>query len=202
MGKINPGLYSSEAQDWMTPPDLVDALLRFENRGTFDLDPCCSRTNIPALRHFLEQDVDGLGIPWGDGLVFMNPPYGNVLKHWMEKAWREYQKGAKVWVLIPARTETVYQHDFGLAQAGFAVFLKGRLRFVRNGDFVPHIQQFLDFGGLECQLEDEEEEILQSDGVAPFPTMLLYFGDDWAEKAQRWIANPPLRGTLMSCYRG
>lgn len=198
MGKINPGLYSSEAQDWMTPPDLIEALLKFEGRKSFDLDPCCSRQNVPAKRHFLEQEKDGLSLPWGHGLVFMNPPYGNVLKLWMEKAFKEFNKGARVWVLIPARTETVYQHDYGLARAGFTVFLKGRLHFVRNGDIVPHIQQFLPFfDDSVCQPEEDTQE----DGAAPFPTMLLYFGDDWQEKATRWAKKPPLKGTVMSAYR-
>ncbi len=197
MGKINPGLYSSEAQDWMTPPDLIEALLKFEGRKSFDLDPCCSRRNVPAKKHFLEQDTDGLSLPWG-GLVFMNPPYGNDLKFWMEKAFKESNKGSRVWALIPARTETVYQHDYGLARAGFTVFIKGRLHFVRNGDFVPHTQQFLPFFEEGCEPTDEDTS---DDGAAPFPTMLLYFGDDWKKKAARWAEKPAIKGTLMTAYR-
>ena len=199
MSKINPGLYSSEAQDWMTPPHLITALLDFEDETLFDLDPCCSRRNIPARTHYLEQDVDGLTWSWvtreGRNLVFVNPPYGNVLKLWMEKCWKEFNKGCSVWALIPARTETRYQHDFGLTRAGFTVFLKGRLHFVRNGDSVPHIQQYLQLFEDEWEPPTTEEK---EDGAAPFPTMLLYFGADWKEKAWRWQKRPPMEGTLMT----
>lgn len=170
MSKLNAGLYASETHTWMTPPALVDALLAFEGRKAFDLDPCCTEENIPAKAYYKSGLFDGLFQPWG-GLVFVNPPYGNELKKWLEKAAKEsLYPGCRVWALIPARTETQYQHDHGLAQAGFTVFLKGRLHFLLNG-------------------EDK--------GSAPFPTMLLYYGNDWKEKAKRWVQNPPLKGTLM-----
>jgi hypothetical protein len=174
MSKLNAGLYSSEDQTWMTPPALVDALLRFEGRKAFHLDPCCSVKNIPAHVHYTHPNFDGLALPWLTGvdetLVFVNPPYGTILQKWMRKLNTEVMMGCKVWALIPARTETKYQHDDGIAIARFTVFLKGRLHFLKNG-------------------EDK--------GSAPFPTMLLYYGDDWQEKAERWIQNPPLAGTLM-----
>lgn len=169
MSRLNAGLYSSDDQTWMSPPELVNALLAFEQRICFDLDPACTVANIPALKHYFSTEFDGLAEPW-NGLVFLNPPYGNVLKDWMRKAYEEHQKGARVWLLLPARTETRYQHDYGLTKAGFTVFLKGRLRFLQNG-------------------EDK--------GTAPFPTMLLYFGSDWQEKAQRWVKEQPVAGTLM-----
>jgi hypothetical protein len=178
MSKINAGLYSSEDHTWMTPPALVDALLRFEGRKGFDLDPCCSVKNIPAYVHYTHPDFDGLALPWLTGvdetLVFVNPPYGKKLARFMAAIHGNMMAfssfGLKVWALIPARTETQYQHQWGLKSANFTVFLKGRLHFLQNG-------------------EDK--------GSAPFPTMLLYYGDDWQEKAERWIQNPPLDGTLM-----
>jgi DNA N-6-adenine-methyltransferase (Dam) len=195
MSKINSGLYSSEVQDWMTPPHLVDALLAFEGRTMFDLDPCCSRRNIPALRYYLDGYCDGLVESWGHStLVFVNPPYGTALKLFMEKIWKEFNRGCKIWTLIPARTETNYQHDYGLARAGFTIFLKGRLHFLRNGDEVPQAQQTL---SLFCDVLESIPAREDKDGAAPFPTMLLYFGNDWQEKMHRWLEKPPLEGTLM-----
>lgn len=170
MSKLNKGLYSSEYHGWQTPPSLVNALLAFESRIAFDLDPCCTVANIPAFTHYFHPAHDGLALEWGNRLVWVNPPYGNVLKDWIKKCYTESLKGSRVWALIPARTETQYQHDYGLTKAAFTVFLKGRLRFLQNG---------------------------QDKGTAPFPTMLLYFGQDWEEKMQRWIIEQPLPGTLM-----
>lgn len=171
MSKLNKGLYSSESHTWQTPPELVNALLAFEGVESFDLDPACSTNNIPAYMHHYHPDFNGLALPW-NGLVFLNPPY-NTIKDWVKKAYEESLQGAHIWALLPARTETRYQHDYGLTKAGFTVFLRGRLRFLQNG---------------------------VNKGTAPFPTMLLYFGDDWMIKAQRWAKEQPLQGTLM--FRG
>ena len=54
--------------EWLTPPELVSAL------GKFDLDPC-SPINRPwdtAKKHYTILD-DGLTQPW-DGKVWCNPP--------------------------------------------------------------------------------------------------------------------------------
>lgn len=170
MSKLNAGLYSSESHTWMTPPALVNALLKFEGVDQFYIDPCCTEKNIPAKLHYQHPYMDGLALAWS-GLVFMNPPYGNALKDWIQKAYEESRRpGCAVWALIPARTETQYQHDYGLTKAGFTVFLKGRLHFLQDG-------------------EDK--------GSAPFPTMLLYYGQNWRDKSARWISKPPLPGTLM-----
>lgn len=159
----------------MTPPDLIEALLAFEGVERFDLDPACTERNIPAWRHIQYPEKDGLIESWGHPskdhtLVFINPPYGDKLKLFMEKICFEIANGCRIWALTPSRTETRYQHEFGLTQANFTIFLKGRLKFLQNG---------------------------QVKGTAPFPAMLLYYGDDWQEKAARWIESPALKGTLM-----
>jgi hypothetical protein len=196
MNKLNESLYSSEAQDWMTPPFLVNALLKFEGRRVFDLDPCCSRNNIPAVVHYIDGQFDGLAEHWmqehnASSLVFINPPYGDALKWWMEKCWKEFNRGCRIWALVPARTDTVYQHEYGLTRAGFTVFMKGRLCFVPNGEPVTRAQLAL------FDLEVKQLE-LKEDGTAPFPTMLLYYGNDWQDKARRWNEKPPLEGILMT----
>jgi site-specific DNA-methyltransferase (adenine-specific) len=187
MSRINSGLYSSADQTWCTPPDLIQKLLAFEEMDHFHLDAACSDFNVPATFYYRKDGLhsrkmqinDKCGLtgdweltaPFDSSLVWLNPPYGKALQLFIKKAYEESLKGCRVWALIPARTETVYQHDYGLTQAGFTVFLKGRLHFLQDG-------------------EDK--------GAAPFPTMLLYYGDDWKEKAERWVKNPPLKGTLMT----
>jgi len=179
VSKINPGLYSSERDDWMTPPELVNALLEFEGRTEFDLDPCCSEKNIPADVHYTYPEHDGLALPWTGvmtrtvPLVWVNPPYGDLLSKFMQKMSEEADAGARIWAIVPARTEAKYQHEHGLVRAGFTVFMKRRIRFIKPGG------------------EPDPK------GSAPFPTMLLYFGDDWAAKAVRWELSPAWPGSLM-----
>jgi len=63
--------------EWLTPPEIVAAL------GKFDLDPC-SPINRPwptAEKHYTIED-DGLFLPWF-GRVWMNPPYGKQMNHWL-----------------------------------------------------------------------------------------------------------------------
>ena len=183
VGKINDGLYSSESHDWLTPPELVNALLAFEGRAEFDLDPCCSERNIPADMRYAHPEHNGLALPWSgvltnySPLVWVNPPYGNLLAKFMAKMAEEAEKGARIWAIVPARTETRYQHEHGLVKAGFTVFMKKRICFLRPGFDAPTAPT----------------------ANAPFPTMLLYYGDDWAEKAVRWEFEPAWPGSLMIC---
>lgn len=102
MSKLNSGLYSSDDHTWETPPELVQALLEFEGRENFDLDPCCSSKNIPAKRHFIDFEENGLIEPWGlDRLVFVNPPYGDCLKLFLKKINQETRYSNKMRFLCP-----------------------------------------------------------------------------------------------------
>lgn len=65
----------------------------------------------------------------GGGRVWCNPPYGRKIGKWVKKAYDEYkQNGTTVVMLLPARTDTRWFHDYiyGVAEI---IFIKGRLRF-------------------------------------------------------------------------
>lgn len=63
--------------------------------------------------------------------VFMNPPYGREIKHWIKKAYEESKKpNTSVVCLIPARTDTTYWHDYIFGKAKDIRFLKGRVKFI------------------------------------------------------------------------
>lgn len=66
------------------------------------------------------------------GAVFCNPPYGREIGKWVAKAAREAEKGATVVLLLPARTDTAWFHDFLYGRAEIR-FLRGRLRFCIDG---------------------------------------------------------------------
>lgn len=97
--------FSSETNDWATPQDLYDKL---NSVFSFTLDPCATDANHKCDRYFTEAD-DGLTQSWDGERVFMNPPYGREIGHWVKKA--SEIKGGLVVCLVPARTDTRWWHD-------------------------------------------------------------------------------------------
>lgn len=63
--------------------------------------------------------------------MFCNPPYGRAIQDWVRKGYEESQKpGTTVVMLIPARTDTSYFHDYIFhGKADEVRFLRGRLKF-------------------------------------------------------------------------
>ena len=114
---------SMGTDEWLTPPDILGKL------GRFDLDPCAPvlarRPWSTADRHFTIED-DGLACKW-HGRVWMNPPFGREAIKWMRRL-AEHGDGV---ALIPARTETAmfYEAVWGVADA--VLFIQGRPHFYR-----------------------------------------------------------------------
>lgn len=66
----------------------------------------------------------------GGYTVFCNPPYGRQIYDWVKKCYQESKKpNTTVVMLIPARTDTKYFHEFIYHQAKEIRFIKGRLKF-------------------------------------------------------------------------
>jgi len=67
----------------------------------------------------------------GGYTVFCNPPYGSEIKNWVQKCSEEAKKDNTIVVmLIPARTDTKYFHEFIYNKHGVEIrFIKGRLKF-------------------------------------------------------------------------
>lgn len=84
----------------------------------------------------------------GGGPVFCNPPYGREVGKWVRKAYEEAQSGTTVVLLIPARTDTTYFHDY--------IYGKAEIRFVRG----------------RIRFEDEDGTIY---APAPFPSMVVIY---------------------------
>ena len=59
--------------------------------------------------------------------VFCNPPYGREIGKWVKKCYEESSL-AFVVMLIPARTDTSYFHDYIYHKAEVR-FIRGRLKF-------------------------------------------------------------------------
>ena len=134
--------FTSLKDDWETPQVLFDSL---DARYHFTLDPCSTHENAKCSKHYTAED-DGLSRSWAGEVVFCNPPYGRQIGTWVKKCHDEAAH-ATVVMLIPARTDTAYFHDFIYGQARIE-FLRGRLRFERGGEPAD---------------------------AAPFPSMLVFF---------------------------
>lgn len=146
-GVGSPAL-TSERTDWETPRELFDRLDRFWH---FDLDVASSDENALCANHFTVKD-DGLAQRWSGHRVWCNPPYGRDIGRWVEKAYRETRDGVTLVVmLVPARTDTRWYHDWIQGKAAEVKFLKGRLKYTLGG-------------------------VVQNS--APFPSMLVRWGGE------------------------
>ncbi|MCS4277924.1 site-specific DNA-methyltransferase (adenine-specific) [Mycetocola sp. BIGb0189] len=151
MGTVNSGLFTSSTDEWPTPADLFETL---DREFQFTLDPCANADNAKCERYFTVDD-DGLSQRW-DGAVFMNPPYGRQMRHWIEKAYRSARDGATVVALIPARTDTTYWHQF-VMRAAEVRFIEKRLHFSSQ------------------RHDDRVAEGKASAHNAPFPSVVVVF---------------------------
>lgn len=142
---LNQGLFSSEKQDWCTPQQFFDEL---DAEFHFVLDAAATHQNSKCKRCFTPED-DGLIQNWDmGGAVYCNPPYGKEIGLWVKKAYEEAQKGTTIVMLIPARTDTKYFHEYIYHKAEIR-FVKGRLKFT-NENGTPK-------------------------GTAPFPSMVVIY---------------------------
>lgn len=129
---INNGLMSSKTDEWATPQAFFDELNKEFN---FTLDPCATHENAKCPRYFTKEE-NGLLQSWKGERVFCNPPYGKQIGEWVKKCAEEAEAGALVVMLIPARTDTKYFHDY-IYQKAETRFIKGRLKFNDCGKPAP-----------------------------------------------------------------
>jgi site-specific DNA-methyltransferase (adenine-specific) len=135
---LNETLLSSKSNEWGTPQDLFDELNQEFN---FTLDPCSTNENHKCTKYYTIED-DGLSKDWSNEVVFCNPPYGRSINKWVQKAYKESQKGATVVLLIPARTDTSYWHDYIFPYAKDIRYIRGRLKFVNRVQDKPQPAPF------------------------------------------------------------
>ena len=131
---MNEGLFSSNTNEWATPRQFFADL---DAEFHFNLDPCATDENHKCARYFT-QEQDGLAQDWAGSRVFCNPPYGRAIADWVRKCWQESRKpDTLVVMLIPARTDTAYFHDYIYKQAREIRFIRGRLHFNESKSGAP-----------------------------------------------------------------
>jgi len=133
MSKNLKPLMSSNDMSWSTPQDFFN---KINKEFGFTLDPCATKKTAKCKKFYTEKD-NGLEKDWGGEIVFCNPPYGSAIKHWVEKCHNEAKKkNTKVVMLIPARTDTIYFHEY-IYHKSKIKFIKGRLKFGDSKNSAP-----------------------------------------------------------------
>jgi site-specific DNA-methyltransferase (adenine-specific) len=144
MSKALDVMYSSKSNEWATP---IDFFKELDSEFHFTLDPCSDETNYKCEKHYTMRE-NGLLQNWGGERVFCNPPYSEI-GAWVEKAFREGHKDNTIIVmLIPARTDTKYFHDYILHRSEIR-FVKGRLKFGEGKNSAPFPSMVVIFRGAK-----------------------------------------------------
>lgn len=122
---MTSALTSSIADCWETPRALFEAL---DEEFSFRLDAAASAENTKCP-HYYDIEADGLASDWGDGPVWLNPPYGRQIAPWMDKC-ADYAErgGGTVCALIPMRSDTAWFHRSVMRASELRLF-RGRIRF-------------------------------------------------------------------------
>lgn len=131
---MTAGMFTSRTDEWATPTATFAAL---DAEFRFNLDPCATDSNHVCPDYYTKED-DGLTKDWGGRRVFCNPPYGREIGKWVKKCYEESQKPDTLAVmLIPARTDTAYFHDYIYGKAREIRFVRGRLHFNESKSAAP-----------------------------------------------------------------
>ena len=126
-------MFSSKTDLWETPKDLFDKL---NKEFHFALDVCATPENAKC-EEFYTKEQDGLKQPW-KGTVWCNPPYGRQIGEWVRRAFLASVSGSTVVMLLPARTDTKWFHDYIYERNNVEIrFIRGRLKFGGNKNSAP-----------------------------------------------------------------
>ena len=124
-------MFSSKTDLWETPQYLFDKL---DSEFYFDADVCALPDNAKCKKYYTPEQ-DGLSQPW-TGVCWCNPPYGREIGKWVEKAYNSAKDGALVVMLLPARVDTRWFHDYIYNKAEVR-FIRGRLKFGKSKNSAP-----------------------------------------------------------------
>lgn len=132
-------IFSKNTDNWETPQSLFAEL---DREFHFTVDVCASEENAKC-KTFFSKVQDGLQQKWS-GVCWCNPPYGRQIAKWVEKASEAASHGNTVVMLIPARTDTKWFHEYVYGKTEIR-FLRGRVKFggsVHNAPFPSMIVIF------------------------------------------------------------
>lgn len=124
-------------QDYQTPPEFLDAVLRRYSIRDFSIDLAASAMNRVTDRFYSEAD-NALVQPWGVGAgwAWCNPPYAHI-GPWVKRAYEQSREpDRRILMLLPAGVGSNWFRDWVHGKAKI-IFLNGRLQFVGTPDPYP-----------------------------------------------------------------
>lgn len=124
-------MFSSKTDLWETPQSFFDVL---DAEFHFNLDVCALPQNTKCAAYYTPE-MDGLSQPWY-GRIWCNPPYGREIVKWVQKAAQSAENGALVVMLLPARTDTRWFHEY-IYEKAETRFVRGRLKFGNAENSAP-----------------------------------------------------------------
>jgi site-specific DNA-methyltransferase (adenine-specific) len=138
-------LFTSKSDEYSTPDDLFQGLNRNFN---FSLDTASTKENAKCKKYFVKGD-NALSRSWKGERTFTNPPY-SAIKDWVKKNYEESKldPGNPKVMLIPARCDTKYWHDY-VMRAASIYFIKGRLKFSNSKNSAPFPSAIVVFHGFQ-----------------------------------------------------
>lgn len=149
--RINAGMYTSATPEWYTPSHIVDRVEKMFEQ--ISLDPCSNSSDWREAAIPAESywtKEDDGLTQLWHGKVYMNPPYGDEIAAWVERLKEAYESGEIDEAIALLPART----DTAWFQNYLAdycfCFVRGRLKFS------------------------------QSENSAPFPSVVVYLGDDIA----------------------
>lgn len=138
-------MFSGKTDLWETPQDFFDKL---NKEFHFDLDVCALPENAKCERYYTPK-MDGLSQPW-EGTCWCNPPYGREVGSWVRRALMSSIAGATVVMLLPARTDVKWFHEYIYERESIEVrFIRGRLKFGGCKDNAPFPSMVVIFHGVK-----------------------------------------------------
>jgi len=136
------GMRTSLDDTWTTPREFFDELNKEFN---FGLDAAALQNSTLVPDNWYGPDHpdpaarDALRIDWNHNSrgrpIWLNPPYGRVIKDWMRKANEVASGGGTVVCLVPARTDTQWWWESVIMHE--VRFIKGRLKFGGQKNSAP-----------------------------------------------------------------
>jgi phage N-6-adenine-methyltransferase len=129
------------ADDWRTPPMIFNEL---HNEFGFDLDAAATQHNA-LLENFISPEKNALGQdPWPGSVVFVNPPYGNMLEKFVRRCAKEAEQGKTIVALIPVRTRAAWWHQCVIGKAVEVRSVRRRPKFLRPDGTEPNFTMSCD----------------------------------------------------------
>ena len=120
---------------WATPNEIFNFA---QNRwGNFTLDAAANLFNS-KVTNFISENQDALKTSWISNNTWLNPPYGRQMPKFIQRALNQVREGNtdRVVCLIASRTDTKIFQEVIFPYASELYFIKGRIKFLKNGEKV------------------------------------------------------------------